>query len=119
MPTQIYNLKETERKRKNLRKNATRAEQILWFKLRNRQLGVKFRRQYSIGKFVVDFCCPKLNLIVEIDGGVHYFSDNKIKDDSERQKYLENLGFKIVRYTNLEVLYNMENVVENIKSCLK
>ncbi len=95
----------------------TKAEILLWFKLRNRQLGFKFRRQYSIGKYIVDFCCPELSLIIEIDGGVHFYSENKLTG-LKRQRFLEEIGFKVIRYTNLEIIYNMKSVLEDLNKRL-
>ena len=117
MATDLFNLKSVEEKRRYLRHRMTKAEGLLWFKLRNRQLGFKFRRQYSIGKYIVDFCCPESSLIIEIDGGVHFYSENELTD-SERQKFLEKLGFKVLRYTNLEIIYNIKSVLEDLNKRL-
>ncbi len=98
--------------RRHLRKELTSPERIIWQKLRNRRMGdVKFRRQHSIGKFIVDFYCSELNLIVEIDGDVHIYQR---KDDKIREIFLENRGLKIIRYTNYEVRTNLIGVLEDI-----
>ena len=98
--------------RRHLRKNSTKPEIIIWQKLRNRQIGgFKFRRQYSIGKYIVDFYCSELNLIIEIDGDVHVY---KKEDDKTREIFLENRGLKIIRYTNYEVRTNLIGVLEDI-----
>lgn len=99
--------------RRTLRKNQTKSEYIIWQKLRSSQLGVKFRRQYGIGKFIVDFYCHKLKLIIEIDGHIHAEQKNY---DKYRQEYLEKLGFTVIRYRNEQILYELENVLEDIKS---
>ena len=98
--------------RRHLRKNSTNPERIIWQRLRNRQIGgFKFRRQHNIDKYIVDFFCLKLDLIVEIDGDIHAF---KKEGDKRRQAILENKGFKIVRYTNYEVRTNLIGVLEDI-----
>ena len=97
-----------------LRKNQTTAEKIIWQKLRSRQLaGFKFRRQHNIGRFIVDFYCDEIKLIIEIDGDVHAYKQRE-KYDKERQKILESKGFKIARYTNYEVFNNLNGVLEDI-----
>ncbi len=97
-----------------LRKNSTNAEIRLWSKLRLRQLnGLQFYRQRIIVNYIVDFFCPKVKLIIEVDGGQHYFG--KIHDDDlKRDEYLKNLGFKVLRFSDRDVLTNIEGVVENI-----
>ena len=97
-----------------LRKNQTTAEKIIWQKLRSRQLaGFKFRRQHNIGRFIVDFYCDEIKLIIEIDGDVHAYKQRE-KYDKERQKILESKGSKIARYTNYEVFNNLDGVLEDI-----
>lgn len=97
-----------------LRKNQTTAEKIIWQKLRSRQLaGFKFRRQHNIGKFIVDFYCDEIKLIIEIDGDVHAYKQRE-NHDKERQKILESKGFEIARYTNYEVFNNLNGVLDDI-----
>jgi very-short-patch-repair endonuclease len=110
----IYNLKSQKIVRKNLRNNMTPAEVMIWSKLKGKQLlGYKFRRQHGVGKYIVDFYCAELKLIVEIDGDVHGFSA-QIKKDKERQKYLENLNFIVKRYQNDDVLLNLNGVADDL-----
>ncbi|MDT8396969.1 MAG: endonuclease domain-containing protein, partial [bacterium] len=86
---------------RNLRKNTTRAEQRLWSRLRSRQLlGLKFRRQHPIGNYVVDFVCLEKNVVIEVDGGQH-LDDVR---DKERDQWLSNEGYGILRYWNDQVL---------------
>jgi len=99
---------------RQLRKNMTDAERKLWNILRNRNLGVKFRRQEPIGDYIVDFVCYEKKLIIEIDGGQHC----EDKRDKIRDRWLENQGFKVLRFWNNEVLSNIEGVVEIIKKNL-
>ena len=99
--------------RKDLRNNATPQEIILWARLRRSQLGYKFRRQHSIGKYIVDFCCPSKKLIIEVDGGQHD-EVNQRRYDANRTKYFESLGFKVLRFWDNDVNNNLSSVVERI-----
>jgi very-short-patch-repair endonuclease len=109
----IHNIKTQKQTRKNLRNNMTKAEIILWSKLKGKQLGYKFRRQHGIGKYVVDFYCPELKLVIEADGDTHGFNSQIIKD-KERQNYLESLGFKVCRYTNNDIIKNIDGVLDDL-----
>ena len=101
--------KSIQRARK-LRASHTDAENILWQKIRARQLTHKFRRQIPIGCYVVDFACLELKLVIEVDGAQHADS----KSDKFRKKYLEGLGFKIIRFWNNDVLNNTEGVYSTL-----
>ncbi|HOO82797.1 MAG TPA: ribosome maturation factor RimM [Alphaproteobacteria bacterium] len=95
---------------RTLRKNQTDAEKLLWSKLRNRQFeNLKFRRQHPVPPYVADFYCEDLKLIVEIDGGQH-----TPEKDRERQKYIEDQGYKIIRFWNNDVLSNIDGVLEKL-----
>lgn len=107
--------KKLESKRRSLRKGATPQEIILWSKLRHKNLGVKFQRQHGIGSYIVDFYCPKKKLIIEIDG-IQHDNINDKNYDSERTKYFESLGFKVLRFWNNEINTNMEGVLIKIES---
>ena len=97
-------------KAKQLRKNSTDAERNLWAHIRNRRLeGWKFRRQLPVGQYIVDFACPELRLIIEIDGGQHA---EQIRYDLGRTKFLQSKGYRVVRFWNNEVLGNIEGVLE-------
>ena len=88
-------------KRKTFRRNMTKAEVFLWVQLKNKQiLGCKFRRQHSIGSFVVDFYCPKLKLALEVDGESH-FTKEAVEDDKRREEYIKSFGIRFLRVTNL------------------
>ncbi len=92
----------------------TKSEIILWSKLKGKQLnGLKFRRQYGINNFVVDFYCPEQKLAIEIDGNVHCY-EPRIAYDRQRQKEIEALGIKVLRYTNNDVTKNLEGVLNDI-----
>ncbi len=89
------------------------AEIILWSKLRNKESGYKFRRQYSVGPYIIDFYCPELKLAIEVDGGSHYNMEAELRD-KERQKIVESYGFIFLRFTNKEIYENVEGVLIKI-----
>ena len=98
---------------RNLRKNQTDAEQILWHQLRSRRfLNFKFRRQYPVEPYIADFICLELKLIIEIDGSQHCDQCDK---DTERTLFLNQRGFKVVRFWNNELFDNIEGVLECIR----
>lgn len=104
---------------RNLRQNQTPQEQKLWSILRNRQLcNLKFKRQYPIGNYIVDFVCKERKIIIEVDGGQHNSIDI-IAYDEERTKYLKSLGFKVIRFWNNEIDDNMEGIYAKLKELLE
>lgn len=103
---------------KKNRQRETVAEMILWRFLRGCQLGVNFRRQHIIGMFITDFACLPKKLIIELDGGYHQLPDQQISDQ-ERTEWLENKGFKVIRFTNDEVTGNTDGVINKIKKELE
>ena len=111
----IHNLQPSNERRRELRRNPTRAESYLWQSLRKSQLdGKKFRRQHGIGPYIVDFYCPECRVIVELDGAVHQGLLASERDD-DRTRYLESLGMRVIRFENCEILENLERVMEAIK----
>ncbi len=111
----LYNLKATKENRRDLRKNQTDAERLLWNKLRNKQFyELKFFRQYGIGQYIADFYCPKVKLAIELDGGQH-FKEDGIVYDKKRGNYFIEFGIRTIRFSNLDVLKNLEGVLEKIK----
>jgi len=99
---------------KEMRKEPTVAENILWQELRAHKLDkLKFRRQHCINKFVVDFYCRGIKLIIEVDGEIH---DTQREYDLVRQEFLEELGYKVLRFKNEEVINNIKKVLETIRS---
>lgn len=101
-------------KARNLRKNMTEQEKKLWQYLRKRSINnFKFRRQYPIGNYIVDFACLEKRLVIEIDGGQHNQSDN-ILYDQNRTQYIEKCGYKVIRFWNNEIENNIEGVYEEI-----
>ena len=112
--TELYNKTSEKEKRRSLRNNIPPAEKIVWEKLRNRQIkGCKFRRQYSIDVFVVDFYAPELKLAIEIDGDSH-FRDGAQIYDYERQSFLESKGTRFLRFTNQQVYKELEGIIVRI-----
>jgi very-short-patch-repair endonuclease len=102
----------------HLRKNMTDAENRVWSKLRRKQLkGYPFYRQKIIGKYIVDFYCPKANLVIELDGGQDYSETGKTKDMT-RDNVLAEMGIKVLRISDKDVFENIGGVMEGIWSCL-
>jgi very-short-patch-repair endonuclease len=98
----------------HLRRNLTDAERLLWFRLRRKQLcGVQFYRQKPIGNFIVDFYAPSVKLVIEVDGGQHFEVKHQARD-KERERCLEALGLRVLRFDNLQVLRAIDGVVEAI-----
>ena len=100
-----------------LRKNLTKEEARLWYQFLCRY-PQRFRKQYIIGNYIVDFYCHQAKLVVELDGSQHYFPEGKEYDD-KRTTYLQNLGIKVLRFSNLDVLRKFENVCEAIDMAIK
>jgi very-short-patch-repair endonuclease len=97
-----------------LRKRSTIPEKILWERLRRHQLdGLKFKRQHHIGRYIVDFFCSELSLIIELEGGIHE-KENQKESDDVRFEELGSRGFKILRIKNDEVISDIENVLKII-----
>jgi very-short-patch-repair endonuclease len=113
MNHKLYNKKELKAYRIALRNKSTSAEVALWNFLKNSQLGRKFRRQHSIGNYITDFCCPSEKLIIELDGNVHG-EYSQIEKDEMRDKYLEDLGFRILRFENRLVFQEPDYVLNEI-----
>jgi len=102
----------------HLRKNMTDAERRLWTRIRGKQLkGCQFYRQKTIGDYIVDFYCPGVKLVIELDGGQHY-TEEGIEKDKIRDKYLADNGLQILRFSDRDVFENMEGVLERIWSRL-
>ena len=114
----MNNIWGTKRQRRELRKNKTPAEEILWTKLRRKQLGYKFRQQHSFGKYIMDFYCPSLLLAIEVDGSVHGKMSRQTHDEI-RTKYLENNFITVIRCTNEQVLTDIGQVIISIQRACK
>jgi very-short-patch-repair endonuclease len=113
----VNNKSELKMLRKKLRKSLTPAEAKLWNILKSSKLGAKFRRQHSIGKYILDFYCPSKKLGIELDGATH---DNpqKYRYDLERDMYLKSFGLNVVHILSREVMKNLEGVAVEIKKHL-
>jgi very-short-patch-repair endonuclease len=97
---------------RRLRQNPTLAEQRLWQALKNRQLdGLRFRRQHPVGSFIVDFYCPQHRLVVEVDGDIH---SQQVEYDTIRTTQLNQFGYRVVRFSNHEVMTNLATVLRQI-----
>ncbi|MEK7669281.1 MAG: endonuclease domain-containing protein [Patescibacteria group bacterium] len=111
----MYNDQKQKERRRELRKNQTEAEKILWQKIRNRQINnFKFHRQYSAGPYILDFFCPEIRLVIELDGEQH--KDTK-EYDKERELFLKDKDINVIRFWNNEVLENIENILNIIRAC--
>lgn len=100
---------------KKLRKNSTPQEIILWSRLKNRRFqDLKFRRQYPLGKYIVDFLCLEKRIIIELDGWQHK-EENQERYDKKRNKFLKSLNYKVIRFWNNEVNDNLDGVLLKIE----
>ena len=113
----LNNLISLKSKRRELRKHSTPAEARLWIHLKSQQLGCKFRRQHSIGYYILDFYCPVKKLVIELDGSPHDTEQVYVKDKN-RDEELNNLGIKTLRFQNNDVVKNLEGVLIEIKKHL-
>lgn len=112
--TKVYNKVTEKSKRRALRREMTKAEAKLWSRLCGKQiLGYKFRRQFGVGPYSIDFYCPALKLAVEVDGPSHLFQDAD-DNDRKRQDFIEAFRIRFLRFTNDQVYRNLDNVVESI-----
>jgi very-short-patch-repair endonuclease len=103
---------------KNLRKESTDAERLIWSRLRAGRLeGLKFRRQHPIGPYIVDFVCLERKLVIELDGGQHALPEETQKDN-QRDSWLKEEGYTVLRFWNNEVLTNLNGVLEEIRGKL-
>src|SRR3954465_7218445 len=115
---QIHNVNYLKDVRKELRNHPTAAEAVLWLSLRDRQVkGKKFRRQHSIEHFIVDFYCADLRLAIEVDGGIHKSKEVSL-NDKEKEGILNFHNIRLLRFTNEEVLEDVEKVLLKIKESL-
>ena len=103
---------------KENRKKQTPAELLLWEHLRREQMGVDFRRQHIIYDYIVDFVCLDGALVVEVDGAYHAERE-QTEDDEVRTAHLEQIGFRVIRFKNEDVLYNIDSVLGKIRDELK
>ncbi|MBP7808943.1 MAG: DUF559 domain-containing protein [Bacteroidia bacterium] len=119
MKTKYYNVKSAVDNRKYLRGNLTPAEAVLWRSLKNPQLeGRRFRRQFSVGDYILGFYCPSEKLTIELDGA-HHFTVQGLLHDEKRDTFLKNKGITIIRIENQLVFDRHEDVLLHIKEGFK
>jgi len=117
--TRIFNQFGQHAKRKELRRRMPTAEKILWSKLKGKQLqGFKFRRQYSVGPYVIDFFCPEARLGIELDGASHVGSEAQAYD-KERDLFIRSAGIKLLRFTNEYIYKSLYEALVVIGKALK
>ncbi len=110
----LHNKKILITQRKQLRNDATQAEKMLWYELRNSLLdGRKFRRQHSVGSYILDFYCPEERLAIELDGEQHE-RDKQKEYDKKRTEYLNGLKITVIRFKNTDVIFGRDSVVKKI-----
>ena len=108
MPRKQRSNPKTKHQAIKLRKESTPAERKLWSRIRDDQLGVTFRRQHAVGNYIPDFCSPKAKLVIELDGSQRLEQEEY---DEERTKYLESLGYRVIRFWNNDVTNNTDGVI--------
>ncbi|MBD2722003.1 endonuclease domain-containing protein [Hymenobacter sp. BT189] len=115
--TILNNLSHKKDERRDLRHNLTTAEAVLWNRLKNSQLnGRKFRRQHSVGEFILDFYCPQEKLAVELDGAGHFTASGNLHD-AARTEYLNAVGIRVIRFENKLIWSALDSVLHSIESC--
>lgn len=105
-------------KARYLRKEETRAEKILWQELRDKKIGIKFRRQHPVDMYVLDFYAPKIKLSIELDGSIHNLKETK-EYDTERTNYLKSKYIYELRFWNSEIENNLNSVLNKIRTEIK
>lgn len=115
MEDKIFNKPEYKERRQKLRNNMTEPEKKLWEILRNKQMGVKFRRQHGIGYYIADFYCPELKMVIEVDGKSHFSEEGKAYDKI-RDDFMLSLDIITIRLKNDDVMKNIEGVYQYIKN---
>lgn len=117
--TKLFNRDRSRLTRRTLRQQMPQPERLLWYRLRDRRFSqFKFRRQFSIDRYVVDFFCPQANLVIELDGDSH-FTEEAEQYDHIRNNYMQSLGLTVLRFTNREIQENLGGVLETISTQLK
>ena len=115
----LHNDKTKKTQRNSLRNNLTETEKTLWSKLKGKQLlGIKFRRQYSIGPYIVDFFSFEKNIAIEIDGDSHFLNKESKNYDQQRTNFLNKNSIRVVRFTNLEIKNNLGGCLEKLYNLL-
>jgi very-short-patch-repair endonuclease len=113
----VHNNEKLKDRRRELRERSTKEEEILWSRIRNNKLGCKFKRQHSIGGYILDFYCSGRKLIIEIDGASHNTKEAREYDEN-RDEYFEELDYKTIRFLNIEIENEIEKVLNKIQNYL-
>ena len=117
--TRVFNTNSGKQTRRMLRKSMPEAEVILWSKLRRKQMGgYKFRRQYGVGRYSIDFYCPELELAIEVDGDSH-FADGAAEKDKERENFIIQFGIRFLRFSNTDIRENLDGVLFQIEEDMR
>lgn len=109
----IYNREYLLNYQRDLRKMMTKSEVVVWKYIKSNQLGLKFRRQYGIGNYIVDFYCPRIKLAIEIDGVTH-IEESVFENDQKKEEYLKEIGIVIKRYTSEDVFKNLRAILDDL-----
>lgn len=115
---QVFNKESTKEKRRELKKEMTECEKILWRYIRSDALGVRFRRQYGIDNYIADFYCPSLKLVIELDGSQHFIEEG-LEYDKIREEFMKTLGIETLRFNNNDVIDNIERILQEIINVLR
>ena len=111
----LYNNSKLKLRRMTLRNNTSKPEQIVWYYLKGKNLkNYKFRRQYGVGNYIIDFYCPELRLAIEIDGDSHFVDENAEVHDRKREIFLAEQNIKVIRIANSDVMGNIDAVINKI-----
>jgi very-short-patch-repair endonuclease len=110
----LLNDKKLKTRRQYLRNNCPKTERIIWRELSKSKTGFKFRRQTSIGPYIVDFYCPQLKLIIELDGEIHFNAKQQLHDKA-KDAFLKKEGFIVWRFSNIDVMDEWDNILDRIK----
>lgn len=113
----IFNRRSQKAFRQSLRSNMPMPEKILWARIRNQQLGTRFRRQHGIGGYIADFYCPEYKLVIELDGDSHY-QDDSGNYDQARDEFMQGLGLSVLRFSNRDITENLSGVLTVICASL-
>jgi very-short-patch-repair endonuclease len=111
----LHNFISTKEKRRDLRKNMTDSERILWSKIKNDKLGHRFRRQFSVGHYIIDFYCPRKKLAIELDGVIHL---HQKEYDAVRDKFMKDFEITVLRFWNDDIRHDLNGVLMQIEQAL-
>lgn len=114
-----YNSKNLASMRKSLRNNMPQSERILWYYLKGKNIkNYKFRRQYSVGNYILDFYCPKVRLAIEIDGNTHFVDDTALAYNQKRDIFLNEHNIHVIHFTNSDIIENIEVIINTLLNYL-